>query len=278
MYQPFTENSPRREQPPDWDASLGFQYQELDAFWVSKWTSGAGWLSGGLYSQPGATLELSPAANVFHYGQAVFEGLKARRTQDGKIVLFRPIDNARRMRTSASRLLMQAPSVAQFLNAITQVVKANAHWVPAYRKGSLYLRPFLIGSGPVLGVKPAQEYIFSIFATPVGKYMGGDRALILSGAHRAAAFGTGAAKVAGNYAASMLPQHTAKELGYVDALYLDSREDTYIEEFSGANFFAILHDGLAPFFPALRGHRCSRSHARSSDGPRWRGASQSTKY
>jgi len=243
MLSPFTDQSQRREQSPDWDANLGFAYEELDAFWVSRWTSDSGWEAGQLYSQQGAVLELSPAANVLHYGQALFEGLKARRTKDDKIVLFRPIDNARRMRTSAARLLMQAPPVNDFLDASLQVVKANINWVPGYGRGSLYIRPLLIGSGPVLGVKPSNEYTFCVFTTPVGKYMGGNRAIVLSSAHRAAPYGTGAAKVAGNYAASLLPQHTAKELGFVDALYLDAREDTYIEELSGANFFAILHDG-----------------------------------
>ena len=151
MLYPYTEDSPRREQAPDWDASLGFTYEELDAFWVSKWTADSGWEVGQLYSQQGATLEMSPAASVLHYGQALFEGLKARRTRDGKIVLFRPIDNARRMRTSAARLLMQAPSVDYFFDAVAQVVKANAHWVPGYGQGSLYIRPVLFGSGPVRG-------------------------------------------------------------------------------------------------------------------------------
>ena len=243
MLSPFTDQSPRRDQAPDWDASLGFAYEELDAFWVSKWTSDSGWNPGQLYSQQGATLELSPAANVLHYGQALFEGLKARRTKNDKIVLFRPVDNARRMRTSAARLLMQAPPVNDFIDAAIQVVKANAHWVPGYGQGSLYIRPLLFGSGAVLGVQPASEYSFTVFTTPVGKYMGGNRTIVLSNAHRAATYGTGAVKVAGNYAASLLPQHTAKELGFADALYLDAREDTYIEELSGANFFAILHDG-----------------------------------
>jgi branched-chain amino acid aminotransferase len=243
MLHPFTDQSPRPEQAPDWTTDLGFGYNEVDAFWISQWTADTGWTSGQLYSQQGAMLEISPAANVLHYGQGVFEGLKARLTREGEIVLFRPIDNARRMRTSAARLLMQAPPVNDFIEAAKQVVKANARWVPGYRQGSFYIRPLLIGSGPVLGVKPASEYTFCVFGTPVGKYMGGNRAVVLSCAHRAATHGTGAAKVAGNYAASLLPQHTAKDMGCVDALYLDAREDTYIEELSGANFFAILHDG-----------------------------------
>ena len=115
--------------------------------------------------------------------------------------------------------------------------------MPGYEKGSLYIRPLLIGSGPVLGVAPAKEYLFCVFCSPVGQYMGGDRVIVLTTAHRAAPYGTGAAKVAGNYAASLLPQKVAKKMGYVDVLYLDAREDRYIEELSGANFFAILHDG-----------------------------------
>jgi branched-chain amino acid aminotransferase len=243
MLQPFTDHSVRLPQQPGWDDKLGFQYGELDALWLARWTPQEGWEPGQLYEHQGATLELSPGANVFHYGQAVFEGLKALRTREDKIVLFRPAENANRMRQSAARLMMQAPSVDQFLEAIQTVVRANVRWVPGYAKGSLYIRPVLIGSGPVLGVQPAKEYTFCVFTVPVGQYMGGSRVIVLTTAHRAAPHGTGAAKVAGNYAASLQPQKVAKELGYVDALYLDARQDRYIEELSGANFFAILHDG-----------------------------------
>jgi branched-chain amino acid aminotransferase len=250
MLKPFTPKSPLPKQKPGWDDELGFGYQELDAFWLARWTAKDGWEAGQLYEHQGAILELSPAANVFHYGQAVFEGLKARRTQEGKIVLFRPADNGRRMRRSAARLVMEAPSVADFMKAVTAVVQANARWVPGYEKGSLYIRPTLIGSGPVLGVKPAKEYTFFTFTSPVGQYMGGGRFVVLSHAHRSAPYGTGDAKTAGNYASSLLPQKVAHEMDYVDALYLDAREDRYIEEFSGANFFAVMHDG-ALVTPAL---------------------------
>ncbi len=243
MLKPFTDQSPLQPQEPGWDDALSFRYQELDAFWLARWSEATGWEPGQLYEHRGATLELSLGANVLHYGQAVFEGLKARRTREGKIVLFRPIDNARRMRASAARLLMPAPSVSTFLDAVKTTVRANARWVPGYGKGSLYIRPVLIGSGPVLGVAPAGEYLFFVFVCPVGQYMGGDRVIVLTSAHRAAPYGTGAAKTAGNYAASLLPQRMAKEQHYVDALYLDAREDRYIEELSGANFFAVLHDG-----------------------------------
>jgi branched-chain amino acid aminotransferase len=243
MLNPFTDQSPRPPQGASWDDDLGFGYCEPDALWATRWTAESGWEAGQLYEHQGATLELSPGANALHYGQAVFEGLKARRTQAGDIVLFRPADNARRLRTSAARLVMPAPAVDAFMEAVLTVVQANSRWVPGYRKGSFYIRPVLIGSGPVLGVNPAQEYLFFVFGCPVGQYMGEDRAIVLSAAHRAAPHGTGSAKAAGNYAASLLPHELARELGYADALYLDAREDRYIEELGAANFFAILYDG-----------------------------------
>jgi len=243
MLTPFTDQSPRPVQEPGWDDELGFAYRELDAFWLARWTAGSGWEPGRLYEHQGATLELSPGANVLYYGQAVFEGLKAHRTREGKIVLFRPLDNGCRLRASAARLAMPAPPAQTFLEAVQAVVRANARWVPGYGKGSLYIRPVLVGSGPVLGVAPAQEYLFYVFACPVGKYMGGDRVIVLHSAHRAAPYGTGAAKAAGNYAASLRPHQVARELGYADALYLDAREDRYIEELGAANFFAVLSDG-----------------------------------
>ncbi len=243
MLQPFTDQSPRAPQKSDWDANIGFAYRELDALWLARWTADSGWEPGQLYEHKGATLEISPSANVLNYGQALFEGLKAHRTREGKIVIFRPADNARRMRASAARLVMSAPSVDAFLEAIQAVVRANARWIPGYGKGSLYLRPVLIGSGPVLGVAPAKEYLFYVFASPASQYMGGDRAIVLSHVHRAAPHGTGAAKAAGNYAGSLRPHERARELGYTDALYLDAREDRYIEELGAANFFAILRDG-----------------------------------
>ncbi len=243
MLKPFTDQSPRPSQEPDWDENLSFGYRELDAFWLARWTVESGWEPGQIYEHQGAVLELSPAANVFHYGQAIFEGLKARRTREEKIVLFRPTDNARRLRSSAARLVMHAPPADAFLDAVRAVVRANCRWVPGYGKGSLYIRPVLVGSGPVLGVAPAQEYLFCVFASPVGQYMGGDRAIVLPHTHRAAPYGTGAAKAAGNYAASLRPHEMARKLGYADALYLDAREDRYIEELGAANFFAILRDG-----------------------------------
>jgi branched-chain amino acid aminotransferase len=164
------------------------------------------------------------------------------------------------MRASAARLVMQAPSVSEFLKAVKTVVQTNSHWVPGYEKGSLYIRPTLIGSGVTLGVSPAQEYLFFVFVCPVGTYMGGDRLIVFSSVHRAAPCGIGAAKAAGNYAASLCPPEAAPAMGYTDALYLQAREDRYIEELSGANFFAILRDGslvtpeLGSILPGITRH------------------------
>jgi len=240
---PFTPESVLLPQAKNWDDDLGFGYRELDAFWLARWSAAAGWEPGQLYEHQGARLELSLGANVLHYGQAVFEGLKARHTRDGRIVLFRPADNGRRLRQSAARMMMEAPSVSAFLAAVQATVQANRRWIPGYEKGSLYIRPTLVGSGSVLGVHPAQEYLFFVFTSPVGRYLGGDRLVVLSHAHRSAPYGAGAVKTAGNYAASLRPHQVAHEMGYTDALYLDAREDRYIEELSGANFFAILWDG-----------------------------------
>ncbi|MBC7227147.1 MAG: branched-chain amino acid aminotransferase [Thermoflexales bacterium] len=243
MLRPFDPTLPLPPQEAGWDENLRFAYTEVDAFWLTRWTPDTGWEPGRLYEHRGATLELSPGANVLYYGQGVFEGLKAFRTRAGKIVLFRPRDNARRLRASAARLAMEPPPVDLFIEAVTAVVRANARWVPAPEKGSFYLRPVLIGTEAVLGVRPSQEYLFYVFGCPVGPYMGGNRLIVLSGVHRSAPYGTGAAKAAGNYAGCLRPQKIARDMGYIDALYLDAREDRYIEELTGANFFAILKDG-----------------------------------
>ncbi len=243
MLRPFDPTLPLPPQDAGWDENLRFAYAEVDAFWLTRWTPETGWEPGRLYEHRGATLEISPAANVLYYGQGIFEGLKAFRTPAGKIVLFRPQDNARRLRASAARLAMEPPPVDLFMEAVATVVRANTRWVPVPEKGSFYLRPVLIGTEPVLGVRPSQEYLFYVFGCPVGPYMGGSRLIVLSSVHRAAPYGTGAAKAAGNYAGCLRPQKIARDRGYMDVLYLDAREDRYIEELTGANFFAILKDG-----------------------------------
>ncbi len=242
MLVPYTSTSPLRVQESGWEEALGFEYQEVDALWVATYRDG-GWEPGGLYEHQGACYEVSPGSNVFQYGQGIVEGLKARYSVDGRVVMFRPGEHARRLRQSAAYLAMQAPSVQAILQATVAVIRANRRWIPPYGKGALYLRPAIIGTGTVLGVRPASEYIFHVFASPVGAYLGGERLVVLSAAHRAAPYGIGAAKAAGNYAASLRPGRVAADRGYTDVLYLDAAENRYVEELSGASFMVILKDG-----------------------------------
>jgi branched-chain amino acid aminotransferase len=200
---------------------------------------------------------LSEAANVLHYGQECFEGLKAYRTKEGKIQLFRPDLNAKRMQDSARRILMPEIPVEKFIDACDQVVKANEAYVPPYGTGAtLYLRPFLIGAGENIGVKPADEYLFGVFCMPVGAYFKGGMTpvnFMVTEYDRAAPNGTGAAKVGGNYAASLLPHEEAARKGYADCIYLDPATHRKIEEVGAANFFAITKDNkfVTPNSPSI---------------------------
>ena len=227
----------------DWN-NLGFGYIDTGKKFRAYFKDGK-WGEGKIETDKHLTI--SEASNVFHYGQTCFEGLKAYRTKDGSIQLFRPDENAKRMKASAERLLMEPYPEEDFVRAIHEVVKANAEWVPPYGTGaSLYIRPFLMGIGDTVGVAPATEYVFSIFVTPVGAYFKGGLApahFLVSDYDRAAPRGTGAAKVAGNYAASLYPGKMAKSQGYADAIYLDPATKTKIEEVGAANFFGITADG-----------------------------------
>jgi branched-chain amino acid aminotransferase len=237
----------------DWK-NLGFQYIKTDFRYISKWKDGK-WDKGKLVEDN--TITLSEAANVLHYSQECFEGLKAYRTKDGKIQLFRPDLNAKRMQDSAKRILMPEIPVGKFIDACDQVVKANEAYVPPYGTGAtLYLRPFLIGSGETVGVKPAPEYIFCVFCTPVGAYFKGGMTpvnFMVSEFDRAAPYGTGAAKVGGNYAASLLPHEEAAKKGFADCIYLDPATHTKIEEVGAANFFGITKDNkfVTPNSPSI---------------------------
>ena len=185
------------------------------------------------------------------------EGLKAYRTKDGKIQLFRPDQNAKRMQESCRRLLMPEVPVEKFIDACVQVVKANQHYVPPYGTGAtLYLRPLTIGVGDNVGVKPAPEYIFCVFCTPVGAYFKGGLKPVnftVSDYDRAAPQGTGAAKVGGNYAGSLLPHELAVKRGFADCIYLDPATHTKIEEVGAANFFGITKDNkfVTPKSPSI---------------------------
>jgi branched-chain amino acid aminotransferase len=180
-----------------------------------------------------------------HYGQACFEGLKAFTHQDGEVYVFRPDENAKRMQSSCRRTMMPELPTEAFLNAIQTVVKDNIEYVPPYGSGgAMYIRPLLIGSGPRIGLQPSDEYQFLILVMPVGDYYKGGLAtpvdaLIIQDFDRAAPQGVGSVKVAGNYAADLLPNMLSKKKGYPISLYLDANTRTMIEEFSTSNFVGI---------------------------------------
>ncbi len=223
----------------DWSA-LGFGYVQTDWRYVSNFKNGQ-WDEGGLTDQ--ANITMSECACVLQYAQTCFEGLKAYTTEDGKIVCFRPDLNAARMADSCRRMKMPVFPEEKFVEAVIETVKANAEWVPPYGSGaSLYLRPFMFGSDAIIGVKPANEFQFRIFATPVGPYFkGGIKPLTLriSDLDRAAPRGTGHIKAGLNYAMSMYNIVDAHEQGYDENVYVDSATRTHIEETGGANIIFI---------------------------------------
>ena len=223
----------------DW-GNIGFGYVQTDYRYVSTFKDGA-WDEGGLTTD--ANIVMNECACVLQYSQSCFEGMKAYTTEDGKIVCFRPDLNAARMVESAQRLKMPAFPEEKFLEAIRQVVKANAAWVPPYGSGaSLYLRPFMFGWDSIIGVKPANVYQFRVFATPVGPYFkGGVKPLTvrISDFDRAAPRGTGHGKAGLNYAMSRYAIVDAHEKGYDENIYLDSATRTHIEETGGANIIFI---------------------------------------
>ena len=227
----------------DW-AKLGFGYRKTHASYVSYYKDGK-WDDGAMTADN--TVTLSEAACVFHYAQCCFEGIKAYTTEDGRIVMFRPDQNAKRMKDTCERLMMPVFPEERFLEAITRTVRENADFVPPYGSGaSLYIRPFMIGSGPVLGVSPAEEYLFRVLVTPVGPYYKGGMKpirVVVSDYDRAAPHGTGNVKAGLNYAMSMYPGQLAHAEGYSECLYLDPATRTKIEEAGGANFIAVTKSG-----------------------------------
>lgn len=237
----------------DW-ANLGFSYVKTDLRYISRWKDGK-WDDGQLVEDN--NLSISESSTALHYGQQCFEGLKAYRRKDGKIQLFRPDENAKRMQRSCQRVLMPEVPVEKFIDACIQVVKANEGYVPPYGYGAtLYLRPFVIGVGDNIGVKPAPEYIFGVFCMPVGAYFKGGMTPVnftVSDYDRAAPYGTGAAKVGGNYAGSLLPHEHAVKKGFADCIYLDPMTHTKIEEVGAANFFGITKDDkfVTPKSPSI---------------------------
>lgn len=224
-------------------SELGFGYIKTDKRYISYWKDGK-WDDGQLVEDN--KISISEGSTCLHYGQECFEGLKAYGTKDGGIQLFRPDENAKRMQTSCERVMMPKVPVEKFIDACMQVVKANEAWVPPYGSGAtLYLRPYVIGVGDNVGVKPAEEYIFGVFATPVGPYFKGGMNPVnftTTDEDRAAPHGTGKIKVGGNYAASLHSHHEAVKRGFADCIYLDPATHTKIDEVGAANFFGITHD------------------------------------
>ncbi len=223
--------------------SLGFGYTKTDYRYVSNFKDGA-WDDGELTTD--ANVVINECAGVLQYAQTCFEGLKAYTTEDGRIVTFRPDLNAERMEQSAIRLRMPVFPKERFLDAVQKVVSANAAYVPPFGSGAtLYVRPYMFGSDPVIGVKPANEYQFRILVTPVGPYFkGGVKPITIriSDLDRAAPCGTGHIKAGLNYAMSLYNIVDAHEQGYDENLYLDPGTRTYIEETGGANIIFITKD------------------------------------
>lgn len=224
----------------DWK-NLPFQYMPTD-YNVRCYFKDGKW--GELETTQSETIELHMAATCLHYGQEIFEGLKAYRGKDGKVRIFRLEENAKRMASSAHGIMMEPITPELFKEAVLKAVKLNEKYVPPYGTGAtLYIRPLLLGTGAEVGVKPAKEYMFMVFVTPVGPYFKSGfnpvDIMICRDFDRAAPLGTGAYKIGGNYAASLLSLDKAHAGGYATALYLDAKEKKYIDEAGPANFFGI---------------------------------------
>lgn len=226
----------------DWE-NLGFSYMVTDKRYVSNYKDGA-WDEGTLTGDSDITM--NECAGVLQYAQTIFEGLKAYTTEDGRVVTFRPDLNGQRMVDSAKRMEMPPFDADRFVDAVTQTVKANAAYVPPYGSGAtLYIRPYMFGINPVIGVKPADEYQFRVFTTPVGPYFkGGVKPLTIcvSDFDRAAPRGTGHIKAGLNYAMSLHAIVSAHANGYDENLYPDSATRTKVEETGGANFLFVTKD------------------------------------
>ena len=226
----------------DW-SNLGFGYMPTDYRFVANYKDGA-WEEGALTTD--ATVTISECAGVLQYAQTCFEGMKAYTTEDGRTVIFRPDLNAARMADSCRRLEMPVFPEDKFVEAVVNVVKANEAFVPPYGSGAtLYIRPYMFGSDAVIGVKPASEYQFRVFATPVGPYFkGGAKPIVIrvSDYDRAAPHGTGHIKAGLNYAMSLYPIMEAHREGFAENMYLDAATRTKVEETGGANFIFVTKD------------------------------------
>jgi len=228
----------------DWP-NLDFGYRDTDSNIRFSWRNGS-WSEGVLTSE--RTIPMHMAATCLHYGQECFEGMKAYEAKSGDVVLFRADENARRMIRSCKKIFMPPVPEEMFLDAVRRVVNANRRFVPPYGTGaSLYVRPLALGTGAEVGVKPAKEYMFLIFVTPVGPYFKTGfkpvNMIVEEEVDRAAPLGVGDVKVGGNYAASLRAGMPAREKGFADVVYLDAKEKKYVDECGPANFFGITKQG-----------------------------------
>ncbi len=226
------------------ETKLDFGKQFTDRMFVMNYRTGQGWHDARI--QPYQSFSLDPAAMVLHYAQEIFEGLKAFRRPDGQIALFRPLDNFRRFNHGARRMCMPEIDEAFMLQSLKELIRLDADWVPRAEGTSLYIRPAMIASEPMLGVRPADEYLCYIIACPVGAYYKGGLAPVkiwISDHYvRAAHGGTGEVKTGGNYAASLFAAREAASKGYDQVLWLDAKDKKYVEEVGSMNI-CFLYDG-----------------------------------
>ena len=234
---------PERRKPKPAADNLGFGNLFTDHMLTMRYQAGAGWQDAAIV--PYQPFSLDPAAMVLHYGQAIFEGLKAYRGEDGSALLFRPKDNIRRMNRSAARMCMPSLPEEEVFAALCRLVDLEREWIPAARGASLYIRPTMIATEPGLGVRPAEEYLFFIILSPVGAYypegFNPVKIFVTDTYVRAVPGGVGEAKTAGNYAASIIAAVEAKEKGYTQVLWLDGVERRYIEEVGTMNIFFVIN-------------------------------------
>lgn len=220
---------------------LTFTFTETRSMYVAKCKLGQDWNTGELV--PYGNISISPASTVLNYGQGLFEGMKAYKTDDERILLFRPEKNAERAAKGCLRLSMPEISKTIFMEAIQKVVNDNSDYIPPTEKGALYIRPIIFGSAEGLGVAPSTEYTFIVYCSPVGPYFKGGlspiKLIVSTNYHRAPLKGTGGVKAIGNYVPGMLPSGNAKREGFAEIIYLDAAEEQYVEEVGAANFFAI---------------------------------------
>ncbi|TYJ50265.1 hypothetical protein E1A91_A01G194100v1 [Gossypium mustelinum] len=222
----------------NWD-ELGFALTKTDYMYVMKFTEEEQMFCNGTLIRFG-NIQMCPSSGILNYGQGLFEGLKAYRKEDEGILLFRPEENALRMKVGADRMCMPSPTVDQFIDAVKKTVLANKRWVPPHGRGSLYIRPLLMGTGRNLEVKPSSEYTFLVYASPVGNGLKGVLNLMVEdNVHRATPGGTGGIKAVTNYSPIYKPLTEAKAKGFSDLLYLDALTGSNIEECSGCNIFIL---------------------------------------